>query len=180
MPHKHGNSFGNPGDKLTKNNRLVRQLLANGRGVNNGSRWGGIAHVANQGLAGLLMGMDASDKSAAQKVLMEALNPEATFDPVSGEEDMRGMTRLQAALTMDPNNEYMQRHGTQFAMQDMAARHAAEEQQKLWNRQDARQDTRWQHQDARQDKRWSLEDTRRGEDRTNELTDATTAFGRQQ
>ena len=51
------------------NSKLLRLLLKNNRGVNNGSLYGGLAHALNLGMQGYIAGKDMQQEQAGQEAL---------------------------------------------------------------------------------------------------------------
>ena len=111
--------FRSPGDRLTFKNRFARMLLDQAPDVGQIRSHGqGVNYLANQGLAGFLMGADRRDQEAADAAFASALNPSVGAppgSPAAGAVAARGgpppslRERLQGALTGMQGNPHATR-----------------------------------------------------------------------
>jgi len=115
------NGWGNPGAKLTRNNRLAAMLMQQEAAAPPiTAHTQGLASLARNFMAGQATRADTRQQQAAQQAMMNAVSMPSGQAPgvATGARAPRSLQdRLMAAASSDPSNPYLSQMGMPLAMQ---------------------------------------------------------------
>lgn len=143
------------GDRFSEDSRLTKMLKSQPN-YNNGTTYGGLAHVLQQALLGYQSNRDKGNSEAAMRALTQGAGAKPWINPDTGEQmgEAGGYEGAAYALNQLDDNPYAGRLSSQLMLgkseQDMANRQ--------WNNrfeaQNAAQNERWQMQNEAQNQRF--------------------------
>ena len=143
------------GDRFTDESRLTR-LLMQQPNYNNGSVYGGLAHVLNQGLLGYSSRKDSENQEAATRALLEGMGARPFVNPDTGDQmgTAGGYEGAIYALQNQQGNPYAGRLASQLMMGQAQAGMEDQRWENRFERQNAAEMERFQAQQAAQDQRF--------------------------
>lgn len=144
------------GDNLSGESRLTK-LLQSQPNVNNGTIYGGLAHVLKQALMGYEGGKDSRSQQAATDAYVRGMTAQPWTNPDTGEVapagSAGGQAGAMAALQGQQNNPYARNLAMQLMMEQAQGQAAESQWQNRFDAQNQAQDQRFEKQSAAQDAR---------------------------
>lgn len=144
------------GDNLSGESRLTK-LLQSQPNVNNGTIYGGLAHVLKQALMGYEGGKDSRSQQAATDAYVRGMTAQPWTNPDTGEVapagSAGGQAGAMAALQGQQNNPYARNLAMQLMMEQAQGQAAESQWQNRFDAQNQAQDQRFDKQSAAQDAR---------------------------
>jgi hypothetical protein len=134
------------GDNLSGESRLTK-LLQSQPNVNNGTIYGGLAHVLQQALMGYESGKDSRSQQAATDAYVRGMTAQPWTNPDTGEVapagSAGGQAGAMAALQGQQNNPYARNLAMQLMMEQAQTQGAEQQWQNRFDAQNQAQDARF-------------------------------------
>ena len=143
------------GDRFSEDSRLTK-LLKSQPNYNNGTTYGGLAHVLQNALLGYQTGKDNRDEKAVMEAMARGMSAKPYVDPDTGEQigTAGGYDGASYALSQLQDNPYAGRLASQLMLGKAEQDMANQQWQQRFDQQNQAQNERWQMQNEAQNQRF--------------------------